>query len=200
MKCRFCGEEFEQRSRGWQVDFCQKDECRKMRKKETQAKYLAKKKAEEETKEDKVEPMTQVMTVAEKETIYVQPIKESYGDIIEIARQLGALRYGMVMEVIKLKEEVSKADKTEQDLLHMLENAERLNADDAVKMALLIKQNREKRRASKDRYFLLSSLINQIPVKNPEKFVRNGIEMVKNQTYNFRELQEGALDEEEKEV
>lgn len=89
-----------------------------------------------------------------------------------------------------MQEDIKKSDQTEQDLLHMLENVDELTTEDAIKISTLIKQNRNKRRVFKDRKFLISNLINGIAVKNPERFVRKGIEMVKNQTYNYKVLED----------
>lgn len=81
----------------------------------------------------------------------------------------------------------------EQDLLHTLENMDKLTKKDAIDMSIVLKQTRNERRFYKDKLFLMQSFLNGILIKEPEKFVRTGIEMVNNQTYNYRVL-ENMLD------
>lgn len=203
MICRFCGEEFEQNKRGRQSDFCSKEECRKARHREHQKKYMEKKKNKSYAT---IEPreglaVNENFSPTERDVVCRKEIKDNYGDIAEKARQIGKLRYELVTEAIIMQEEIKKTDQLEQDLLHMLENADELTEKDAINISVLIKQNRNKRREFKDRNLLISSLLNGIVVKNPEKFVRKGIEMVKSQTYNYKVLKDMLNEDlEEKEV
>ena len=189
MKCRFCGEEFEPNKRGVKTDFCKREECKKQRKKEVQRQYLERKKSIAAPVVMKVEENNSIEEY--KNNVVCNKVStDSYGDIIEKARELGTIRYELVTALISLKEKISKTDKIEQDLLHMIENVEELTAEGAIDISIKIKKNRNQRREYKDRYFLLSSLTNGIIIKNPERYIRKGIEMVRNQTYNYKILED----------
>ena len=110
--------------------------------------------------------------------------------MIEYAREFGALIYKLIEEAKETREKVKYHDNLEQDLLHTLENMDQLTQKDAVKMSIVLKQSRNERRFYKDKLFLIQSFLNGILIKEPEKFVRTGLDMVKNQKYNNRVLED----------
>ena len=200
MKCRFCGEEFEPSSRGRQSDVCKKEECKYKSRREAQNKYLAKKK--EERKAAKQQVTTRVIkaqviqdTPKQEEAnpnkiVCERPLKQGHGYMIEYARKFGALVYELIEEAKETRQKVEYYNNLEQDLLHTLENMELLKEKDAVQISVMLKKSRNERRFYKDKLFLLQSFLNGILVKEPEKYVRTGIEMINNATYNYKVMED----------
>lgn len=211
LKCEFCGKIFESERK---KKYCYDIECLKKRHVELVRKSQNKKKLEkggkvvrktikneENTKSNEIDAIqiyeehkNENNIVYEKEII----IDEGFGDLIEIARNIGTLRYDLIQQIQKVVEKIREHDKLEQDLLHKLEFAQQLTEAEAIEISVSLKKNREARRVVKNSKDLISILLSKgLPLRSPEKYVRKAIEIVKNKQYNPRAL--NSLFEEEEE-
>ena len=112
------------------------------------------------------------------------------GDIIEIAKQLGTIRFQLVQMIEKERSNITIYDKEDQDFLHKLENLEELTDKEAIEMFIKEKKNRENRRSYKVRYYLIQCLLESITLKNPSAFIIQTIQRSKDFTYVPRVIEE----------
>ena len=176
-RCKFCGEQFEIK-RGRMTDHCRKDECIKKAHVEAQKRFIEKKKKEKQLAESKLKAEVKIKKEETPKIIYSAKEKtqtkiemNDFGDILQIARELGSVRYRLVELAKKNNEEVSKYDKEDQKFLHSLEFLEELTDEEAMKMIIEEKKNRELRRNIKNRKYLIQFLLDSILVKNPNAFM-----------------------------
>ena len=199
-KCKYCGASIPRSTRGKQATTCKSEECRKKARKEAVDKYLAKKK--EERKAAKKQVTTRVIkaqviqdTPKQEEAnpnkiVCERPLKQGHGYMVEYARKFGALVYELIEELKEAREKVQYYDQLEEDLIHTLENMELLKEKDAIQMAITLKKSRNERRFYKDKVFLLQSFLDKILIKEPEKFVRTGIDMINNSKYTYKVMED----------
>lgn len=173
--CKNCGREFIQYGRGRARMYCYAPDCEAKRKQNIISKT---------SKEVDFAPEVNV--------IYSQDIVEDtgFGDVIQAAREYGATRFKLIEQIQKVNSRVIETNKIEQDLLHKLEFIEDLTDKEAQEIAVSLKKNRQDRRVAKNLQFLVKSLLDKMPLKTPEKFVRKGIEMINEQKYNPKALEE----------
>jgi len=173
--CQNCGKQFVQFGRGRARKYCYDEECEKARRQSLISKAA---------KETDFAPDAKV--------IYSQEIVEDtgFGDIIQIAREYGAVRFKLVEKIQEINNKVIEANNKEQDLLHKLEFMEDITDEEAQDIAVSLKKNREERRINKNQQFLVKSLLDKMTLKTPEKFVRKGIEMINERKYNPKSLDE----------
>ena len=203
MKCVFCGEEFETNKRGRKREYCMKEECVKQAHREASSKYY--KKIMDEKKETSEEPLAvpeKISYLEEEKIIYSKEDKleielkyPDISDITQLAREYGAVRLSLIQIAEKCREEHSKCDKQEQDLLHQLENLEEMSSKKAVEIAIELKKNREKRRVYKNREYLVQALLGSMLMKNPPQFVAKAVQRAQNFQYLPRTLKELKQDE-----
>lgn len=100
---------------------------------------------------------------------------EDISDIIEVSKELGAIRFKLIQMVEKAREDVKYHNIADQTFLHRLEFLDELSDEEAVKMLLEEKKSREKRRNYKNRQYLIETLLKSISIKNPNAFVVKAI-------------------------
>ena len=178
MVCKYCGKEFSNNKRGRKKEYCDNPECIRRAKNEAQRKwYASKTKCLEGTKYRVVEQKE------EKKVIYSSANREEtrmsmqdIGDILEVARNLGTIRFQLVEMITKNSEQISKFDKEDQTFLHKLEFLEELTDEEAKEMIIAEKKSRELRRNVKNRRCLIETLLTSILLKNPNAFVVKSIQ------------------------
>lgn len=187
--CKFCGKPFVLKSLKGNAknrEHCYKAECELKQKRDCARRYAEKnreivknvKYENNENFEDNI--------VCEKAIV----IDEGYGELIGIARELGALRFKLIEKIKVINERVGNTNGIEQDLLHKLENMDKLTAKEAIDISVQLKKNRNERRVDKNMQYLIGSFLDKIQLTNPEQFVRTGIEMCKSAEYEPRVLKE----------
>ena len=184
MKCKYCGNEFEQKKRG-RKEYCDRPECIRKARNETQRKWYAKK-----TKKVVETQNTETVVYSTQERLDNKLNMPDTGDIIEIAKQLGTIRFQLVQMIEKERSNITKYDKEDQDFLHKLENLEELTDKEAIEMFIKEKKNRENRRSYKVRYYLIQCLLESITLKNPSAFIIQAIQRSKDFTYVPRVIEE----------
>lgn len=100
---------------------------------------------------------------------------EDISDILEISKELGAIRFKLIQMVEKAREDVKYHNIADQTFLHRLEFLDELSDEEAIKMLLEEKKSRESRRNYKNRQYLIEALLNSILIKNPNAFVVKAI-------------------------
>lgn len=183
--CKYCGEEFEYSNRGKERVHCRKPECLKKAKNEAQKKWYANKVKKELQGTDirivsKEENKPQIV-YSSKDRSDNRLEKEDFSDIIEVSRELGAVRFKIIEMLNKENKKQSFYDGQDQDFLHKLENLEEITDTEAVNMIIEEKRKRETRRSHKMRQTMLRTMINGMP-KNPNAYV---VETIKNRD-NFK--------------
>lgn len=182
--CKYCNEEFEYSNRGKQRIHCQKTECIRKAKNDAQRKWYANKIKKELAGENirivskEAKPQI-VYSSKDRENNRLE--KEDFSDIIEVSRELGAVRFKIIEMLNKENKKQSFYDGQDQDFLHKLENLEEITDTEAVNMIIEEKRKRETRRSHKMRQTMLRTMINGMP-KNPNAYV---VETIKNRD-NFK--------------
>ena len=176
--CKYCGDEFEQSNKGRKKDYCNKEDCIRQARNEANRKWYAKKiEALKGTKnriiEQKEEPKV-IYSSREKANTRIQ--MSDIGDIVQIARDYGSVRYKMIELLKKNNEDISKFDKEDQRFLHKLEFLEELTDDEAKEMIINEKKSRELRRNVKNRKYLIEAMLGSIAMKNPNAFIVKAIQ------------------------
>lgn len=190
MKCKYCGEEFEQAKKGRKKEYCNKEDCIRQARNEANRKWYANKmnKKLKATNYKIIEKQSKNPTIvysSNERTDYRLTMPDT-GDIKGLARELGATIYQLVELIKKERSSLSRHDKTDQDFLHKLESLEELTDQEAIDLVIKEKKNRESRRNNKIRIYLIQNLLDGITIKNPPAFVERGIQMCKTQKYTPR--------------
>lgn len=183
--CKYCGEEFEYSNRGKERVHCRKEECLKKAKNEAQKKWYANKVKKELQGTDirivsKEENKPQIV-YSSKDRSDNRLENEDFSDIIEVARDLGAVRFKILELLNKESKKQSLYDRQDQDFLHKLEGLEELTDTEAINMIVEEKKKREVRRSHKIRKAMLMKMVEGI-IKNPNAYV---VETIKNRD-NFK--------------
>lgn len=187
MKCKYCGEEFEQAKRGRKKEYCNKEECIRQARNEANRKWYSNKlKALEGTK-------IKIVGQDDKRVIYsstdraINAVKnEDFSDVIGLARKLGAIRFEIVEAIQKCSPEQSLADKQDSIFLHEIENLikkDTVSTEDIVQIVEPYLNKRANRRFIKDKQEMLKHLI-QGCISNPNQYVIEYIKNRDNRTYN----------------
>lgn len=175
MVCKYCGKEFSNNKRGRKKEYCDNSECIRKAKNEAQKKWYSKKtQCLEGTKYKVVEQKKVIYSSANREETRMS--MQDIGDILEVARNLGTIRFQLVEMITKNNEQISKFDKEDQTFLHKLEFLEELTDEEAKEMIIAEKKSRELRRNVKNRRCLIETLLTSILVKNPNAFVVKAIQ------------------------
>ena len=117
---------------------------------------------------------------------------EDFTDVIELARELGAIRFKITEAINKCSPEQSKYDKQDQIFLHNIENEMKKDVIYEEDMLKIIKDyinNRPDRRIVKDKIAMLKGLISGM-VKNPNQYV---VEYIKNRDKRQYNPNKGGL-------
>ena len=199
MKCIYCGEEFEQKSKkGIRKNYCDKIECKKKKQAEKMKKYYQKKKLglpirqhkannkkenQVQVEENIQEPMQLVKNdfvrmYREDEIIYVKnllPVADEMAmEVLDFARRLGALRYEGEALKIKLSKQTSENDLNDSKFLHAIESAQQMTVGDIIKLFVGEGKSRSQRRDTKSLHSIVHCLINGIPA-NPHEYAQKTI-------------------------
>lgn len=203
MICTFCGEQFEQNKKGRKKNYCDKIECKKKANSLAQHKYHQKKQmvsknepldleeevrlARKQYKPDEVLE-TKVNEEQENEVIYSEAERAEdqlalpdMSDLIDISRRFGGIRLELIEIIRKSTEGESRTTCREQELLHQIERMKSVTSEDAKKIMVELKKNREERRVFKNRRYIAKTLIDNLTMPNPPKFVQDAIKRQKEQ-------------------
>lgn len=194
MKCKYCGEEFEQNKKGKKRDYCNKADCLRQAKNESQRKWYANKlKVLEGTKSKIVEQKEEKKIVYSSTDRAINSVKnEDFSDVIELSRKLGAVRYEIVQKIKECSEKQSLFDKYDQDFLHKIENfakKDELLEEEVVQVVKEHINKRQERRTIKDKEDMLRHLI-QGTISNPNAYVVQCIKDRANRKYHPRVKEE----------
>lgn len=113
-----------------------------------------------------------------------------YDDILEIAKQLGAVRFQLIQLIQGLEGDETDYNGQDQDFLHKIENIEDLTEAEALSIIKEEQAKRKKRRSVKTRKHLIQLLLNGFLIKNPYAYMQKVIEKSKNWTYIPRVAEE----------
>lgn len=182
-KCKYCGEIFFV-NRGRMTDHCRKEDCLRQAKNEANRKWYAKKM--------QVLKGTKNRIIEQKKVVYSSTDKainnlenEDFTEVIELARELGAVRFKIIEAIKKCSPEQSSCDKENQVFLHNFEELakkDEVYVDDIVKLFVEQIDKRQNRRAVKDKEEMLKHLI-QGCIANPTAYVSQFIKNRNTRTY-----------------
>ena len=180
-RCKFCGDIIEQPKRGRKRDYCRKPECiRKMRNEANRKWYANKMKVLEGSKNRIIEQKEEKKVIYSSIDKAIHNVeKEDFSDVIQLARELGAIRFKITEAINKLSPEQSKYDKTDQKFLHDIENEMKKDVvyeEDMLKIIRKYIDNRPDRRVIKDKREMLKHLVQGV-ISNPNQYV---VEYIKN--------------------
>ena len=176
--CKYCGGIIEQPKRGKKRNYCRKSECIRKAKNEANRRWYANKmKVLEGTKTRIIEQKEEKKIIySSKDKADTKVKMPDVGDILQLARDFGTLRYSLITALREEDERVSKFDKQDQTFLHKLEFLEELTDDEATKMIIEEKKSREQRRNVKNRRYLIKAMLDSIKMKNPNAFIVKAIQ------------------------
>ena len=175
MKCKFCGGEIQQPKRGRKRDYCKKIECLRKARNEANKKWYANKMKVLEGTKNKIIEQKKVI-YSSKDKLDTETQMPNIGDILQLARDFGTLRYNLIEALRKEEEQISRFDKQDQTFLHKLEFLEELTDEQAKTMIIEEKKSRELRRTYKNRKYLIGAMLDSIKMKNPNAFVIQAIQ------------------------
>ena len=175
MKCKFCGGEIQQPKRGRKRDYCKKIECLRKARNEANKKWYANKMKVLEGTKNKIIEQKKVI-YSSKDKLDTETQMPNIGDILQLARDFGTLRYNLIEALRKEEEQISRFDKQDQIFLHKLEFLEELTDEQAKTMIIEEKKSRELRRTYKNRKYLIGAMLDSIKMKNPNAFVIQAIQ------------------------
>ncbi len=185
MVCKYCGKEFNSNKRGRKKEYCDNPECIRKAKNEAQKKWYSKKtQCLEGTKYKVVEQKKVIYSSADR--IINNVNCEDFSDVLEYARQLGAIRFEIVEKIKSLSPEQSKYDKADNVFLHDLENLLKKDVvyeEDIINVVKDYIYNRPNRRVIKDKQEMLRHLISGL-ISNPNQYVVEFIKKRDQRIYN----------------
>lgn len=117
--------------------------------------------------------------------------ENEYQDILDVAQEMGNLRYKLIQMMKELDEGTFNAQ--DLDFLHAVENIESIEdmtGEEALQMIMKAHQDRKKRRNCKERKYLIQLLLDGFLIKNPPMFITRVIEKSKDWTYIPRVAEE----------
>ena len=198
MKCKYCGEEFTQNTRGKKKEYCNKEECLRMARNEAQRKWYANKlKVLEGTKSRIVEHKEEKKVVYSSTDRAINGVSnQDFSDVIELARKLGAVRFEILEKVKECSEKQSFFDKQDEVFLHQLEEFAKKDKVYEEEILQAFKEHidkRQNRRAVKDKEQMYRHLIQGL-ISNPNAYVVEFIKNRDNRSYNpkFKEEESQA--------
>ncbi len=118
--------------------------------------------------------------------------KEDFSDVLEIAREVGAIKFKIEEAIKKLSPEQSNCDKQDQVFLHNIENLmkqDEIEENDVLKIFREYLDKRPNRRIVKDKLEMLLRLKQGI-IKNPNQYVYEFIKNRDNRKYHLKEVKE----------
>lgn len=194
MKCKFCGEEIHQPKRGRKREYCNKEDCLRQARNEANRKWYANKinKGLAGVKHRIVDKEEKKILYSSTDKVINVTAKEDFSNILEIARELGAIKFKIDEELTKLSPEQSKFDKQDQIFLHNIEELikqEEITEEDVLKVFREYLDKRPNRRVVKDKQEMLQRLKQGI-IKNPNQYIYEFIKNRHNRHYHLKEVKE----------
>ena len=194
MKCKFCGEEIHQPKRGRKREYCNKEDCLRQARNEANRKWYANKmnKELEGVRHRIVNKEEKKILYSSTDKVIIVTAKEDFSNILEIARELGAIKFKIDEELTKLSPEQSKFDKQDQIFLHNIEELikqEEIAEEDVLKVFREYLDKRPNRRVVKDKQEMLQRLKQGI-IKNPNQYIYEFIKNRDNRHYHLKEVKE----------
>ena len=188
MKCKYCKEEFVANTKGRKRDYCGKADCIRNARNEIQRRWYAKK-----LKDLKGVKTRIVEQKEDKKIVYCSTDRainsaknEDFTEVLELARELGAIRFRINEAINKCSQQQSKFDKNDQVFLHQLEEFAKKDEVYVEEIVQAFKEHidkRQDRRNVKDKEEMLRHLIQGV-ISNPNEYVVNFIKDRSKRTYN----------------
>lgn len=180
IKCKFCGEEF-MPGRGRKTDHCRKEDCLRKARNEANRKWYANKMGVlNGTKYRIIEQKQEKKVVYSSTERAIHSLEnEDFTDVIELARELGAVRFKILEQLRKYSPDQSKCDTIDQVFLHKFEDLAKMDevyVEDIIGLFVGQIDKRADRRIIKDKREMLQHLI-QGCISNPTAYVS---EFIKN--------------------
>ena len=194
MKCKYCGKEFSNTNkRGRKKEYCNSPDCIRKAKNEAQRKwYAGKTKCLEGTKYRVVEQKEETKVIySSADRIINNTNCEDFSDVLEYARQLGAIRFEILEKIKSLSPEQSKYDKADNVFLHDIENLLKKDVVYEKDVVDVVKDyicNRPDRRVIKDKQEMLRHLIQGL-ISNPNQYVVEFIKKRNTRVYNPNKIE-----------
>lgn len=187
IKCKYCGDEFVL-GRGRKTDHCRKKECLRKARNEANRKWYAKKmKVLKGTKTKIVEQKQEKVVVYSSTDRALNSLNnEDFTEVIELARELGAIRFKLVEAIKKCRPNQSVCDKEDQVFLHEFEELakkDEVSVDEIINLFTDQINKRQNRRGIKDKEEMLQHLLQGI-ISNPSAYVYEFIKKRDNRSYN----------------
>lgn len=188
MKCKYCGEEFQQNARGKKKAYCNKKECIQKARNEANRKwYASKMKILNGTKNRIIEQGKEKKVIySSTDRINNITMNEDFSDIIEISREIGAIKFKINEMIKKLNNQQSFFDKEDDKFLHDIEDLtkkDEVYEEDIISVVMKHINNRPNRRIIKDKQEMLQHLTQSI-MSNPNQYVVEFIKNRNNRKYN----------------
>lgn len=113
-------------------------------------------------------------------TVDTKAIEElNTSEIIELARELGRIRYLLIQLILKENDKIAHSNKDDNTLIHSFEFKE-LTKDEVYETYLKAKERRIERRQAKYKYAIIKMILDSILIKNPEAAVIQAIQKISN--------------------
>lgn len=188
MKCKYCGEEFEQNKRGKKKEYCNKEECLKKAKNDAQKKWYSNKlKVLDGVKTQIVEQKEEKKVVYSSTDRAINSVSNGdFSDVIELSRKLGTVRFEIQEKLKECFGKQSMFDKQDEMFLHKLEDFAKQDEvyEEEILQAFREHINkRQNRRVIKDKEQMYKHLIEGI-IQNPNAYVVEFIKNRDNRKYN----------------
>lgn len=178
--CKYCGEEFLQNKKGKKKEYCNKKECLKKARNEANRKWYSKRlKILEGAKIKIIEQEDKKIIYSSTDKLKNITKNEDFSDVIEIARELGAIRFKITEKIRELSPKQSFFDKQDEIFLHTIEELAKKDTvyeEDVLKVVKEYFDKRPNRRIIKDKQEMLRHLIQGF-ISNPNQYV---VEFIKN--------------------
>lgn len=193
--CEICGKKAEVESKR-RLNYCDNKSCeqelKSRKRKETLQKYYEKTHKTidariEEAEKDLRSPLEVIKQLKAREEYFDKEKNETnkkinttaienveIADLVEISRELGEIRYRLIGMIEKERENIKKYEHGDNTLVHAFE-FEELSKEEVWEKYLENKESRTKRRMSKYRHAILKAMLDNITIKNPNKFVVTAI-------------------------
>lgn len=107
----------------------------------------------------------------------------AYDDILEIAKQLGNIRFDLIQKLQELNNTETNYNGLDQDFLHKIENIADLTKEEAYEIILNEQKSRKNRRNAKVRKYLIKLLLDGFLIKAPVTYMNKIIENSQNWQY-----------------
>jgi len=131
-----------------------------------------------------VEKFAQELCVDVEDLLNNSKTENEYQDIIDIAQEIGNIRYKLIQMIQEVDEEAFNAQ--DQNFLHAVENIEdikNMTGEEALEILTKEHYSRKNRRNYKERKHLIQLLLNGFLIKNPPVYMMRVIEKSKDWTY-----------------